>query len=33
MCLRLEPGERPDVDELIGVVEELLKALPEDGAE
>jgi serine/threonine kinase 16 len=31
MCLRLEPGERPDVDELIGVVEGVLGKLPEDG--
>lgn len=32
-CLRLEPSERPDVDELIGIVEELLESLPEDGSE
>jgi serine/threonine kinase 16 len=32
-CLRLEPSERPDVDELIGIVEELLQGLPEDGSE
>lgn len=32
-CLRLEPGERPDVDELIGIVEELLHTLPADGEE
>jgi serine/threonine kinase 16 len=33
MCLRLEPGERPDVDELIGVVEGVLRKLPEDGGD
>jgi serine/threonine kinase 16 len=33
MCLRLEPGERPDVDELIGVVEGVLNKLPEDGGD
>jgi serine/threonine kinase 16 len=32
-CLMLEPSERPDVDELISIVEELLQSLPEDGAE
>jgi serine/threonine kinase 16 len=32
-CLMLEPSERPDVDELIRIVEELLQTLPEDGAE
>jgi serine/threonine kinase 16 len=32
-CLTLEPSERPDVDELIAVVEEVLAGLPEDGSE
>ncbi|KAH8725286.1 serine/threonine protein kinase-like protein [Phaeosphaeriaceae sp. PMI808] len=32
-CLKLEPSERPDVDELISIVEELLQTLPEDGLE
>ncbi|KAF3001413.1 hypothetical protein E8E13_007386 [Curvularia kusanoi] len=29
-CLALEPSERPDVDELIGIVEAVLSELPED---
>lgn len=32
-CLRVEPAERPDIDELIGVVEDVVAQLPEDGAE
>ena len=32
-CLRVEPGERPDVDELIAMVEKVISELPEDGAE
>lgn len=32
-CLKVEPSERPDVDELIKVVEDVIAALPEDGAE
>ncbi|EUC44470.1 hypothetical protein COCMIDRAFT_6255 [Bipolaris oryzae ATCC 44560] len=32
-CLRLEPSERPDVDELIRIVEEVLRNLPEDGSD
>lgn len=30
-CLALEPADRPDVDELIGIVEGVLTELPEDG--
>ncbi|PVI08192.1 serine/threonine protein kinase-like protein [Periconia macrospinosa] len=30
-CLRVEPAERPDVDELIHLVEEVIETLPEDG--
>ena len=30
-CLKLEPSERPDVDELIAIVEDVLQGLPEDG--
>ena len=33
MCLRLEPNERPDVDELIDIVEDVLRELPEDGSD
>lgn len=29
-CLRVEPAERPDVDELIKMVEDVVAALPED---
>ena len=29
-CLKVEPGERPDIDELIAIVEELLEKLPND---
>ncbi|KAI9813087.1 MAG: hypothetical protein M1827_004307 [Pycnora praestabilis] len=32
-CLKVEPAERPDVDELIGLVEDVIAGLPEDGAE
>lgn len=32
-CLRLEPSERPDVDELIRIVEDVLRNLPEDGSD
>ena len=31
-CLAVEPAERPDVDELIGLIEECMKGLPEDDA-
>lgn len=30
-CLRVEPAERPDVEQLIAVVEDVIAALPEDG--
>ena len=29
-CLRVEPAERPDIDELIVMIEELLERLPND---
>jgi serine/threonine kinase 16 len=32
-CLRVEAGDRPDVDELISIVEEVLEGLPQDGSE
>lgn len=32
-CLRVEPGERPDIDEVIGMVEDVVAGLPEDGGE
>ncbi|KAI9698223.1 MAG: hypothetical protein M1836_004225 [Candelina mexicana] len=32
-CLHVEPAERPDIDELIGIVESVIVDLPEDGAE
>jgi serine/threonine kinase 16 len=32
-CLKVEPSERPDVDELIGIVEGVLESLPEDGVD
>lgn len=32
-CLHVEPAERPDVDELIGIVEGVIVDLPEDGSE
>ena len=31
-CLKVEPGERPDVDELIEMVEDVVAQLPEDEA-
>ena len=30
-CLQVEPAERPDIDQLIGMVEEVVGQLPEDG--
>ena len=32
-CLKVEPAERPDVDELIYLVEQVLEGLPNDGPE
>lgn len=32
-CLKVEPSERPDVDELIEMVEGVLESLPEDGVD
>ncbi|KAL5378302.1 hypothetical protein DPSP01_009235 [Paraphaeosphaeria sporulosa] len=32
-CLKVEPGERPDVDQLIEMVEGVIAELPEDGSE
>lgn len=32
-CLKVEPSERPDVDELISIVENVLEGLPEDGSD
>ena len=29
-CLRVEPGERPDIDGVIGMVEEVVAGLPEE---
>ncbi len=29
-CLRVEPGERPDIDELVAMVEKVINELPED---
>ncbi|KAK3394687.1 kinase-like domain-containing protein [Podospora didyma] len=31
-CLKVEPSERPDIDELIEMVETVLEELPDDGA-
>lgn len=31
-CLKVEPSERPDVDELIAIVEDVIPGLPDDGA-
>ncbi|KAM7206658.1 putative serine threonine protein [Rhypophila sp. PSN 637] len=31
-CLKVEPAERPDIDELIEMVERVLEELPDDGA-
>ena len=30
-CLQVEPNDRPDIDELIALVEEVIDSLPEDG--
>lgn len=30
-CLAVEPAERPDIDQLIGMVEEVITALPDEG--
>ena len=30
-CLRVEPAERPDIDELINTIENIIADLPEDG--
>ena len=32
-CLKVEPAERPDIDELIAMIEDVVVALPEDEAE
>lgn len=32
-CLRVEPAERPDIDEIIKMVEDCVAELPEDGSE
>ncbi|KAF2201439.1 kinase-like protein [Delitschia confertaspora ATCC 74209] len=32
-CLKVEPSERPDVDELIKLVEDVVETLPDDGSE
>jgi serine/threonine kinase 16 len=32
-CLKVEPSERPDVDELIQIVEDVLQHMPDDGSE
>lgn len=32
-CLRVEPGERPDIDEVIGMVEDVVAGLPEGSGE
>lgn len=31
-CLRVEPSERPDVDQLTEIVERVIEELPEDGS-
>jgi len=31
-CLQVEPAERPDVDELIEIVQGVINDLPEDGS-
>jgi serine/threonine kinase 16 len=31
VCLRVEPGERPDIDQLIAMVEDVVATLPEEG--
>jgi serine/threonine kinase 16 len=30
-CLMVEPSERPDVNELLTMVDDVIAALPEDG--
>jgi len=30
-CLSIEPSERPDVNELLAMVDDVIAALPEDG--
>jgi serine/threonine kinase 16 len=30
-CLQVEPAERPDIDQLVGMMERCIEALPEDG--
>ena len=30
-CLKVEPAERPDIDQLIAMVEDLVAQLPDDG--
>jgi len=32
-CLNVEPSERPDVDELIQIVKDVVAQLPQDSAE
>jgi serine/threonine kinase 16 len=32
-CLKVEPAERPDVDELIDIVEKVIAELPDDGGD
>lgn len=32
-CLAVETSERPDVDELIEIVQDVLNGLPEDGSD
>ena len=32
-CLKVEPAERPNVDELIDIIEEVIEGLPDDGAD
>lgn len=32
-CLRVEPAERPDVDELIAIVDGVIEGLPDDGVQ
>ncbi|KAK3300931.1 kinase-like domain-containing protein [Chaetomium fimeti] len=31
-CLKVEPAERPDIDELIAIVEQVVEELPDDGS-
>ena len=30
-CLKVEPGERPDIDELISLIDDVIQSLPDDG--